>query len=335
MTPYEIVATLGPVSAQPETWHQMLAAGATAFRLNTSHLTLEALDGWLERMQAFLAQRDLPHPPLVLDLQGSKWRLGRFTPFDLAPGRRVDLILADAAAGAGVLPVPHADFFRAAGSSGGEIVLNDAKIRLELETADAERVQARVTQGGPIAPNKGVTFASSAYRVESLSEKDRAIVLRAGGLGFIRFAVSYVRDAAEMAGYRALVQVVLGQPGYLIAKLERRPAVDQPAEIAQHADELWLCRGDLGAELGLRGMAEAAYALSQQVSALPVPVLLAGQVLEHMTTQPTPTRSEITTLHDALARGYRGFVLSDETAVGLHPVESCRTAALFQPAAAK
>jgi len=33
---------------------------------------------------------------------------------------------------------------------------------------------------------------------------------------------------------------------------------------------------------------------------------------------------------EALQRGFRGFVLSDETAVGAYPLEACRSAALFR-----
>ena len=59
-------------------------------------------------------------------------------------------------------------------------------------------------------------------------------------------------------------------------------------------------------------------------------LLLAGQVFEHMTEHPTPTRSELCAAFDALQSGYAGFVLSDETAIGCDPVASCRVAALFQ-----
>jgi len=63
---------------------------------------------------------------------------------------------------------------------------------------------------------------------------------------------------------------------------------------------------------------------------MPVPVLLAGQVFEHMTEHAAPTRSELCFAYDALADGYGGFVLSDETAIGRNPVASCRAAALFR-----
>jgi pyruvate kinase len=77
-------------------------------------------------------------------------------------------------------------------------------------------------------------------------------------------------------------------------------------------------------------MAEASFRFSVNAGGMPLPALLAGQVLEHMVSFPVPTRSEVCCIHDALQRGYRGVVLSDETAVGRYPVESCRAAAMFR-----
>jgi pyruvate kinase len=339
---YEIIATLGPGSAEESVWEGMAAAGASGFRLNTSHLKLEELDGWLERIERWAVVRGVGLP-LTLDLQGSKWRVGQFEPFDLVAGQVVELVWGSASeqtptrspAGArsgkgrearGVLPVPHEDFFKAAQFSNGEIALNDAKIRLQIEKQDLDAILARVVVGGRISEHKGITYAACDYRVETISEKDQAIVERARGSDGMRFALSYVKDGLEMEKYRAR----FGADVYLAAKLERGPALADAAAIAGLADELWLCRGDLGAELGLRGMAEAVAAFSEQAGKMGVAVFMAGQVLEHMVEQPAPTRSEVCYLYDTLARGYRGFVLSDEAAIGRYPVESCRAAAMYK-----
>jgi pyruvate kinase len=322
---YQIIATLGPSSDRAATWQAMLAAGVTGFRLNTSHLSLPQLETWIQRLGAFLATQD-PPPPLVLDLQGSKWRLGHFSACELTTGQSVTLIHADSANQPNRLPVPHGDFFRAAPLSSGEIVLNDAKVRLRIESVFVEALHARVIQGGAVAARKGVTYTASTYRQEALGETDRAVLARTGGYPDIQYALSYVKDAHEMAGYRAQI----GRAAVAIAKLERPSAVDEAARIAAVADALWLCRGDLGAEVGAKAMAEAVYRLSAGVQAMPVPVLLAGQVFEHMTEHPTPTRSEVCVVYEALMKGYRGVVLSDETAIGRDPVESCRMAALFR-----
>jgi pyruvate kinase len=129
---------------------------------------------------------------------------------------------------------------------------------------------------------------------------------------------------------RQALNALTGQPAYLIAKLEREPAVAQAAAIAAHADALWLCRGDLGAEMGLAPMAAAVRRFSAGAGDYAVPVIMAGQVLEHMTGEPTPTRSEVCYLYDTLQSGYSGFVLSDETATGRYPVESVQAAAMFR-----
>ncbi|MFZ6028523.1 MAG: pyruvate kinase [Chloroflexota bacterium] len=318
---YLILATLGPATADEAAWQALLEAGAGGFRLNTSHLTLATLEGWLERLAGF--QRKFGFA-VTLDLQGSKWRLGTFPPFGLVQGAKVELILAEHSDQPGRLPVPHVDFFRAAPHSNGEIVLNDAKSRLAIETGGADRLTARVIQPGEIAPRKGITFTAADFRVEALGAKDGDILRRTAGLDFVRYAVSYIKDAAEMANYRRMYP---GRP--LIAKIERRPAVGEAEEIARFADELWLCRGDLGAELGLPGMAAAAHRFARCIRRLPVPALLAGQVLEHMSEHPTPTRAEACALYDALQQGYAGVVLSDETAVGRYPRESVQMAAMF------
>ena len=321
---YEIVVTLGPASSGEDIWRGLLQAGASAFRLNTSHLSLDELAAWLERLTVFLEPLSTP-PALVLDLQGSKWRLGEFRAGRLEAGQALDLVFAASAAEPDVLPVPHSDFFQAATQSSGEIILNDAKVRLILQGGSGDRLSARVVQGGEISARKGITFRASQFRQEHLSEKDRAIFDLAGERKGVRFAVSYVKDAVEMEKYRSL----FGSRADLIAKLERQPALSEARRIAQIVDEVWLCRGDLGAELGLPGMAAAVASFSIQAGGLGKPALLAGQVLEHMKEQPAPTRSEICYLYEALQKGYAGVVLSDETAIGKYPLESCQAAAMF------
>jgi pyruvate kinase len=317
----QIIATLGPACSNPEMWVAMLEAGATSFRLNTSHLSREDLQRWLERLDNFRSQWNVT---VVLDLQGSKWRLGQFEEREASAGEQVMLVLGKHAQSGGI-PVPHADFFLAITQSSGEVVLNDAKVRLQIEDSNAERAMARVVQGGPLAPRKGITLSQTDYRSERLSEKDQSIYRQTSGLDWARYALSYVKDGQEMAQYRWLLE----DRGDLIAKLEREPALRDVAGIETQAGELWVCRGDLGAVLGLLGMAEAVHHLTQTLRERRVPVLMAGQVLEHMVISAAPTRSEVCYIFDSIRSGYSGMVLSDETAVGKFPVESCAAAAQF------
>ena len=325
MPPYELIVTLGPASNEEDQWSRMTAAGATAFRLNTSHLTLEALSNWLDRLNDFF-ERHKKLVPIVLDLQGSKWRLGQFSPMELEVGQQITLQLGKTCPNAEIIPVPHADFFKALLQSSGEVVLNDAKTRLKVEQVNAETAIARVVLGGLLTPHKGITVPDTAFRVESLSEKDTAIIQSTRGAELVELAISYIRDAEEMKRYAGWV----GPDRRVIAKLEREAAMLEAVQIAEASSALWVCRGDLGAEVGLVRMAELVARVSGQLSLLKTPVNMAGQVLEHMSVSPTPTRSEVCYLFDTLRAGYAGFVLSDEAAVGKYPLEAVKAAAMFR-----
>lgn len=321
---YSITATLGPSSMSEEVWREMISIGVTSFRLNTSHMTADEVEEMVKRISEFCSKENID-VPVVLDLQGSKWRLGVIVPRELKEGETVELKLSDISDSKSELPVPHEDFFKAAGVSGKEIVLNDAKVLLNTEDVSDDLIRARVVKGGPISSRKGITFSSSGYRSENLKKKDGEIIKRMETYN-VRYAVSYVKDAEEMKRYREL----MGEDAYIIAKLERGEAVRDALKIMDYCDELWLCRGDLGAELGLRKMAEAASEFSKIIKGVMRPVILAGQVLEHMTHNAEPTRSEVSCIYEALQKGYSGIVLSDETAVGKHPIEACRVAAMFR-----
>ncbi len=325
---YRITVTLGPASDHAGVWRRLLDAGGSAFRINTSHLTVQELEELLDRLRRFL--RDLPSDlPVILDLQASKWRLGELPACRLTAGQPVELLLADHAEQPWLLPVPHEDFFRAAAAGGGgDLFINDGKIRIAIESAAGEHVRGRVLTGGEISPRKGISLPGATIRSERLSSRDEQIVRSTAGFPHLGYAISFVKDAQEMATYRSL----LGNKPYLIAKLERPSALEEAAEIARSVDALWLCRGDLGAEAGLQTMAGLVAQFNARVNALTKPVHLAGQVLEHTTHHPQPTRSEVCHLYDMLRNGYAGIVLSDETAVGRYPVESCRTAAMFRTA---
>jgi pyruvate kinase len=111
----------------------------------------------------------------------------------------------------------------------------------------------------------------------------------------------------------------------VVAKVERLEAVGALAEIAGRVDAVWVCRGDLGEQLGPGALARFVGGLSP--ARLPCPVFMAGQVLEHLTEHAEPTRSEVCHLYDLWQRGYAGIVLSDETAIGRDPVHAVERAA--------
>jgi pyruvate kinase len=306
--PSSLVATLGPASwALAATLRD---AGATAFRLNASHLPTAELDRALDRLR-----RTLPDADIVVDLQGAKMRLGTGPPHTVRRGERI----AFAIDGADGVPLPHPEFFAQA-RPGHTLSVDDGRLLLEVVGGDARRVEATALDDGRLLPRKGVNLVQHPVTLDGLTVVDREAIAVARRHGVAGFAFSFMLSGEEAQWLRAAA------PGCrVVGKIERREAARALASIARSVDEIWICRGDLGVQLGAAEL--GSFVASVQPPQLRVPVLMAGQVVEHLTRHRQPTRSEACHLFDLVSRGYRGVVLSDETAVGDDPVNAVASTA--------
>ncbi|MAE71008.1 MAG: hypothetical protein CME06_11145 [Gemmatimonadetes bacterium] len=306
------VLTLGPASCDAAILAQLLPV-AERFRLNSAHLDPGGLVGWLDRLEA-LFEAEGRSVPVVVDLQGAKMRIGRFPSIPRLPGR-VELVPGDRSERADTIPVPHPGLFRHA-APGDRLFLNDARVELEIERVGDERIGARTVRNGPLEASKGINRAPHPLPFEALSDRDASMIDASIGRPFVEYALSFVRSAQD-AG---LLRPRLG--GHrLIAKLERTEAIAHVREIDAAFDESWLCRGDLGAQAGVGELGPIQRRIATLIPSLRNPCYLAGQVLEHMTHFPEPTRSEVVHLYEVARSGFAGVVLSDETAIGRHVAE--------------
>jgi pyruvate kinase len=303
---HEIVATLGPSSQGLAS--SLRDAGATAIRLNASHMSVENL-GTL----AGEVRLTCPGFPLVVDLQGAKMRLGSFDERRLGIGERVLFSLSGSA---GTVPLPHPEIFSAV-TEGDTLGSDDDRLRFRVEAVSADVLQAVSLADGMLRPRKGVNVLEHPVALRDLSPRDLACIQATACLGRISFAFSFMKDGTEASWIRRHA------PGCaVIGKVERKEAAQNVHGLASLVDALWICRGDLGAQLGSAALAQ--WVSAYEPLAECCPALMAGQVMEHLTLHSEPTRTEVCHLFDLVGRGYAGFVLSDETAIGKDPVRAVR-----------
>ena len=309
MPPPSIVATLGPASLLMG--DRLLLAGATAFRLNASHLSATALEDAVRLVRGLL-----PKVPIVVDLQGAKMRLGDFPERYVCPGDTLHFARSPEAPSQ--IPLPHPELF-AALRPGCTLSLDDQRVLLCVEHATGNDASCRVLSGTVVRPRKGVNLVDHPVELTELSPRDAEQLDAVKMIADVTFAFSFMSDGREAAWVRRRV------PGArIVGKIERREAVANVERIACFCDEVWICRGDLGAQLGAAELARWVSGFNPSV--FRVPVLMAGQVLEHLTRHPEPTRSEVCHLFDLIDRGYAGIVMSDETAIGNDPQGAVATA---------
>jgi pyruvate kinase len=315
----KIVATLGPASADRATIEALVRAGADVFRLNFSHGTHADHQARLEMIRAIEAEMERPIG-VLLDLQGPKLRVGTFAngPARLVDGASFRLDLDRATPGDDRrAPLPHPEIF-AALQPGAELLLDDGRLRLVVETCGADFAETRVVNGGLLSDRKGVNVPGVVLPLSAMTAKDRADLDFGLSLGVDWIALSFVQRAADIEEVKAVVQ---GRAG-IVAKLEKPAAIFSLDEILDVTDAVMVARGDLGVEMPAEQVPAIQKRIVRACRQRGLPVIVATQMLESMVSAPVPTRAEASDVATAIYDGADAVMLSAESASGQYPVAS-------------
>jgi pyruvate kinase len=316
----KIVATIGPASGEKETLRRLVDAGVDVMRLNFSHGDHAEKATMIARIREVEAEGGRP-VAILQDLQGPKIRVGAIAepPLRLAPGDRLE-IRADAGTGArGHISTNYPTLAREV-ATGDAVFLDDGAIELRVAGTDGATVICEVITGGEVNPGKGVNLPDTRLKVETLTEKDREDLRFGLAHGVDCVALSFVRRPEDAAVARKAMQAS-GRRVPLIAKVEKREAVERMASVLRAFDGAMVARGDLGAELRPEVVPGVQKKLIAAAGRLGRPVITATQMLESMTTKLRPTRAEASDVANAVIDGTHAVMLSGETAIGRHPVE--------------
>jgi pyruvate kinase len=313
-----IVATLGPASRAPEQVLALARIGVDVFRLNFSHGAHADLAGALKAVRDAEAAIDRPLAALA-DLQGPKFRLGRFAEgrIPLVRGQSLRLDLDPEPGDSARVQLPHPEVFKVL-APGRQVVLDDGRVRLTVRQAGKDFADVEVIAGDALSDHKGVAVPGATIPVPAMTPKDRLDLDFALRIGVDWIALSFVQHAADMADLRRLV----GDRAAILAKIEKPAALDDLDAILDASDGLMVARGDLGVELAPEDVPVAQKMIVRAARRRGVPVIVATQMLESMTTNPTPTRAEASDVANGVYEGADALMLSAESAVGAYPREA-------------
>jgi alkaline phosphatase len=113
-----------------------------------------------------------------------------------------------------------------------------------------------------------------------------------------------------------------GSLARVVAKIEKREAVDAMEAIVEAADVVMVARGDLGVEIDVATMPMVQKRIIRVCQRYQKPVIVATQMLDSMQHSRRPTRAEATDVANAILDGADACMLSGETAVGDFPRET-------------
>ncbi|MGI9419781.1 MAG: pyruvate kinase, partial [Geminicoccaceae bacterium] len=241
----KILATLGPSSSSEDEIRSLFEAGADAFRFNFSHGTHEDHQTRYDIVRRIEAKAGRPIS-VIMDLQGPKLRVGTFENdgIELEAGDSFRLDLEDKPGTETRVQLPHVEIFRAI-QEGTELLLDDGKIRLEVESLGNDFAETRVIAGGPLSNRKGVNVPNAVLPISALTDKDKRDLQFGLDLGADWVALSFVQRPEDVAEARRLIA---GRAAIMV-KIEKPAAITHLDQIIEMADGVMVARGDLGVEM--------------------------------------------------------------------------------------
>jgi pyruvate kinase len=314
----KIVATLGPASSSSAVIESLFLSGVDVFRLNFSHGS--AADH-RTRMAAIRAIEERSQRPIgvLMDLQGPKLRIGTFVhgAIDLEPNDVIQFDLDPAPGDGKRVCLPHPEIFEVM-TRGMPLLLDDGKLRLDVERHSASHATARVLVGGKLSDRKGVNVPGAIIPLSPLTAKDRRDLELGLELGVDWVALSFVQRPNDIDEARELI----GDRAAIVAKLEKPMAIKKLDAIVERSDGIMVARGDLGVEMRPEQVPTVQRRILRAGRSAGKPVIVATQMLESMIASPVPTRAEASDVATAVYDGADAVMLSAESASGQYPIEA-------------
>ena len=313
----KIVATVGPSCWEPSQLAVLVRAGVSVFRLNMAHAGPAEQQVHVDRIRQ--VSQEMNEPLAILaDLAGPKFRLGEL-PGDSIFCKRDEsffLVRRDSTAPNELLTTyePLIDEL----TVGDQVMLADGTVSMVVEEIMPDRARLRVQQQGTIRSRQGINLPGVKLSAPAISVEDHQHAIWAAKAGVDFISLSFVRSPDEVRTLKDIVRSS-GSSARVIAKIEKREALERLEEIVTEADGVMVARGDLGVEIDVAEMPLAQKRIIRTCQELHKPVIIATQMLESMHESQRPTRAEATDVANAILDGADACMLSGETAIGKHP----------------
>src|SRR5579871_3872322 len=313
----KIVVTIGPASREPEVLARLVEAGMDVARLNYSHGSLEEHAETAERVRDAASRAGRPIA-ILQDLPGPKLRIGALRDgiAELAPGDVVTFECGTEREGdERRMSVSWAELAEAV-EPDAIIYLADGSVRLRVRATrpSACELDAEVEIGGAVASRQGLNIPGPVDRLPSVPQRDLDLLRHGESIGVDLVALSFVRSADDVHFVRERTRLPI------IAKIEKPQGVENAEEVLRAADCVMVARGDLGIELPIEDVPLVQKRLLKLAGELARPSITATQMLDSMLVSSRPTRAEVADVANAILDGTDAVMLSQETAVGAHPV---------------
>jgi pyruvate kinase len=318
----KIIFTVGPSSESEEMLEKLQVAGADICRINMAHASHEWVRTVCGRIRS-VSKKTGKNMVIMMDIKGPEIRTGDLKePVDLVFGDRIDLVIKpDLKPDPNVLAVSvNYPGIVEDVNVGNVIILDNGLLRLEVVAKTSDCLSCQALNPGRLGSRRHINLPGIKVNLPSLTQKDYADIALAIELDVEFFALSFVRQAADIDLLRQYLRDS-GSQARILAKMEDQSAVANIDSIIEASDGVMVARGDLGVECPYETLPIIQRSTIRTCIRRGKPVIVATHMLESMISAPVPTRAEVSDVANAVFEQTDCIMLSGETTTGRYPVE--------------
>lgn len=317
----KIVCTIGPASESEEMLTKLVNTGMNVARINFSHGGYEENATKIATIKKVRETLNRPIP-LCLDTKGPEIRTGKLESGDvkvkIEEGQKFTFLYEDVIGNNTKASISYKGLSEDV-KPGSTILVDDGAIEFRVDEIVGKDVVCTAVNTGMLGSRKTVNVPGLVLNLPALSEKDINDLTNGVKAGFDYIFASFVRRADDVIQMRKLLDDNGGQAVKIIAKIESQEGIDNFEEILELADGIMVARGDMAVEVPFEQVPVIQKRFIKRCNEVGKPIITATQMLESMTSNPRPTRAEVSDVANAVYDRTGAIMLSGESAMGKHP----------------
>ena len=318
----KIICSIGPSSSHPDVMEKMVLAGMNVARVNFTHATEE------ERKQVCDSVREVrkrtgKNIALLWDTKGPEFRSGMLEDdsIELVNGKTIRIVKEEVLGNEERFSVNHPEAIDSL-DIGSIILLENAKMKLEVIDKDDEGVTCKIVAGGILGNRKSMSVPGVKLNIPYVSDADREDLDYACSHGGEFLAISFVSTKEDVLEIKEILREHDRLDLKIICKIESELGIKNLEEILEVSDGVMVARGDLGTEVASEKLPIIQKHIIKVCRKMGKICVVATEMLETMMENTRPKRAETSDIANAVLDGTDAVMLSGETTVGKHPIET-------------
>lgn len=318
----KIVCSIGPASNEANVMEQMVLAGMNVARINFTHATIEERDKAIASVRE-VRKRTGKSVAILWDTKGPEFRSGMLEndSIELVNGNIIRIVKEEVLGTTERFSVNHPEAIDSL-SVGDFILLENAKMKLEVISKEEDGVTCKVIAGGTLGNRKSMSVPGVKLNIPYVSELDRKDIEYACANGGEYLALSFVSCKEDVLEIKEILKQHNREDLQIICKIESDLGIKNLESILEVSDGVMMARGDLGTEIPSEMLPIVQKQMIKTCRRLGKIAIVATEMLETMMENNRPKRAETSDIANAVFDGTDAVMLSGETTIGKHPVET-------------